>query len=220
MLAIGDIHGNDARLASLWKKIAFDPAEDVLVFLGDYVDRGDGIRQCLAFVMDLEARYDSVICLRGNHEQMMLDCHRGDLDYGMWGMNGGGVTDRELRRWDEEEPGAYARVLDFAERCKLYHRVTVDDTTYIFAHAGIDPTRPLSAQRSEDLLWIREAFYRHYVGRDIIIVGHTPTPFLKTGCTTPLFLRNNICMVDTGAYLKGGAISCVDVLTKTYWQSE
>lgn len=220
LLAIGDLHGNYARFSSLWKKIAFDPAEDFLIFLGDYVDRGAGVRQCLAFVMDLEARYDNVLCLRGNHEQMMLDCCRGDMDYRMWGANGGDITDRELSRWDAQEAGAYARVLAFAERCRLCHRMKVGDTTYIFAHAGLDPDLPLSAQTSDELLWIREKFYRYYAGWDIVVVGHTPTPFLKNGCTTPLFLKNNIFMVDTGSYLKDGAISCVDVLTKTYWQSD
>ncbi|BEU86869.1 metallophosphoesterase family protein [Selenomonas sp. TAMA-11512] len=220
LLAVGDLHGNFTRFASLWRKIAFDPAEDVLVFLGDYIDRCHGVRKCLEFVMELDASYENVICLRGNHEQLMLDYHRGVDDHDMWMMNGGDITDAELRAWEREETGAYRRVLDFAERCRLFHRVEVGRETYIFCHAGLDPRLPFAEQTDRELLWIRNEFYSNYTGRETVVVGHTPVPYLIKGRTTPIFLKNNIILVDTGSYLREGRISCVDVLTKEYWQSD
>ena len=41
ILDIGDIHGEYDKLVDLYdNKIKFNPPDDLLVFLGDYVDRG------------------------------------------------------------------------------------------------------------------------------------------------------------------------------------
>lgn len=40
VLAIGDIHGMYEKLITLLVKIQFNPEEELLVFLGDYIDRG------------------------------------------------------------------------------------------------------------------------------------------------------------------------------------
>jgi serine/threonine protein phosphatase 1 len=64
--AVGDVHGCSALLAGLLAK--FDPALPV-VMVGDYVDRGDDSRGVLAMLMDRPG----TTCLRGNHEQMLID---------------------------------------------------------------------------------------------------------------------------------------------------
>ena len=72
VLAIGDIHGMYEKLIKLMDIIRFDPEEDLLVFLGDYIDRGPDSVPCLQYVYDFQhAHRDSVICLLGNHEVMM-----------------------------------------------------------------------------------------------------------------------------------------------------
>ena len=53
VLAIGDIHGNYRKLLSLWKKVEFNPSEDFLVFLGDYIDRGQSSIRVLNFIRKL-----------------------------------------------------------------------------------------------------------------------------------------------------------------------
>ena len=40
ILAVGDIHGMYDKLIALMKKVKFDPEDDLLIFLGDYIDRG------------------------------------------------------------------------------------------------------------------------------------------------------------------------------------
>ena len=47
VLAVGDIHSMYEKLIMLMEKIQFDPEEDLLVFLGDYIDRGPDSIQCL-----------------------------------------------------------------------------------------------------------------------------------------------------------------------------
>lgn len=52
------------------------------------------------------------------------------------------------------------------------------------------------------------------------MVGHTPIQKIKKGTKSvkPLLLPNRIIMCDTGAYMNGGKLSCVDVLSKKVWQ--
>src|SRR5215510_4968439 len=71
---VGDIHGRCAQLHGLLDMLPRDPATDTLIFLGDLVDRGPDIPGCVAHVRELcLANPERVICLRGNHEQMLLD---------------------------------------------------------------------------------------------------------------------------------------------------
>ena len=72
ILAVGDVHGHMEKLYTLWKKIAFDDNKDMLIFLGDYIDRGAAPVEVLRFVRTQVERYENVHALCGNHEAMML----------------------------------------------------------------------------------------------------------------------------------------------------
>lgn len=133
---------------------------------------------------------------------------RGHFD--VWLMNGGKVTRKQFAALPREESAALAA---FVRARPLCHRVQHGDERIRFVHAGVHPTR--TEQRAQDLLWIREEFFHHYRGRELVVVGHTPTQGLGDGRdlrrNVPLFLPNNIVACDTGSYLPGGRISCVDV---------
>ena len=74
VMAVGDVHGEYEKLKKLMRRIKFDPAQDILIFLGDLIDRGPESLQCFDYVMHLQKQYpDSVIYLMGNHEREMLD---------------------------------------------------------------------------------------------------------------------------------------------------
>ena len=67
----GDIHGDVDTLYALWDRVGLDDVIDKykLVFLGDYVDRGENQLEALILVLALKAyRPDEVVVLRGNHE--------------------------------------------------------------------------------------------------------------------------------------------------------
>lgn len=217
VLAVGDIHGNFQRLMTLWPKIAFDPAQDFLIFLGDYIDRGDENLHVMEWVMQ-QAKGAHVIALRGNHEQMMLDYFR-EKDFG-WRINGGEKTYRELRERETWDAEIRTRWLRFAEAMPCSYRLQLPDQEIWFAHAGVLPGTAFEQQVPDDLLWIRRAFYKNYDGLATVVVGHTPVPLIKPGCTEPLFLSNHVIMTDTGSFLPDGRISCVDVLTWKFWQSD
>src|SRR5215831_13695104 len=71
---IGDIHGRCAQLHNLLDLLPRDDSVDTLVFLGDLIDRGPDVPGCVEHVLSLcAANPERVLCLRGNHEQMLLD---------------------------------------------------------------------------------------------------------------------------------------------------
>ena len=216
ILAVGDIHGHMEKLRSLWKKIAFDDKEDMLVFLGDYIDRGAAPIEVLRFVRMQVEQNENVHALCGNHEAMMLGYLK---EYGLgrtllghwnvWLMNGGKVTKAQLAALPTEEREA---LIGFVKARPLYFRMQHGGQSILFVHAGVHPTR--KKQISSDLLWIRDEFFELYRGAELVVVGHTPTQAIggrDMSRNVPLFLPNNIIACDTGSFLPGGRISCVDV---------
>src|SRR4051812_211242 len=76
VLAIGDIHGCINPLNDLLKWVAPTP-DDLVIALGDYVDRGPDTRGVLDRLIELKRSGMKLICLRGNHEVMMVEAFRG-----------------------------------------------------------------------------------------------------------------------------------------------
>src|SRR5664280_3630490 len=72
IFAIGDIHGCMGKLRTLIQNINADPENDIIVFIGDYIDRGSAAREVVDYVIGLTAEYKNVVCLLGNHEYMFL----------------------------------------------------------------------------------------------------------------------------------------------------
>ena len=93
VLVIGDIHGHYTRFKSLYAKLNVTD-DDLVIFLGDYIDRGSENLLMIRWIMR-ESQNDNIIALRGNHEQMMIDCIReGDIN---WIFNGGNETAKEIK---------------------------------------------------------------------------------------------------------------------------
>lgn len=205
----------------------------LLVFLGDYIDRGPQSLECLDYVMALAVKFpERVVPLLGNHEAMCLNYYRYErqrrsymmdgLDRQMvmvWLDNGGTDTHRQFKKLKRPE---LQKRLRWMRMLPNHYQAG----SYYFCHAGIQPFILLDKQKEGDLIWMRESFYDLYDGRyGTIVVGHIPVQELsqkywKDGQLplTPQFLENKIIMCDTGSFLDGGKLSCVDVLTGRYWQ--
>lgn len=67
---IGDIHGCLVMLNRLMDKIAWRPDKDRLIFLGDYIDRGENPKGVVDYILALKRCSSKVECLMGNHESM------------------------------------------------------------------------------------------------------------------------------------------------------
>ena len=220
VLAIGDMHGKFTRLLNLIHKVNFDPEQDFLILLGDYIDRGDENMRCLRWAIEMSEK-KNVIALRGNHEQMMLYYYLlGGSEGSIWLPNGGSQTKRELDIWLQREPGALKICLDFIDKRPLYHRMVIKGKEYIFVHAGLKPGVSLDKQTEESLLWIRTEFYNNYTGSAYVVCGHSPTPYLMPDRYYPIRLQNHITIIDTGSFLPRGKVSCLDVISDQIWQSD
>jgi serine/threonine protein phosphatase 1 len=218
--AIGDIHGRYDLLAGLLRGVVADAAgraggrRPVLVFCGDYVDRGPASADVMAALAWLRTRRDYELhLLIGNHEQALLRYLADPEDGRPWLGFGGAET---LRSYGIEPPDLVADPADqYAARDRLLEAmpashllllqsletlVTIGD--YAFCHAGIRPGRKLADQSIDDLLWIREPFLGSSKPFEKIIVhGHSwdgPDPVV----------RSNRIGIDTGAY-ETGVLTCL-----------
>jgi serine/threonine protein phosphatase 1 len=75
---IGDIHGRHDLLQQLQIKIFHDAksfnGQIVIVYLGDFIDRGPHSKEVIDFLLANEKSGVEYVYLRGNHEQVLLDC--------------------------------------------------------------------------------------------------------------------------------------------------
>ncbi len=203
LFAIGDIHGCPDELAAMLRAIKPE-ANDTVVFVGDYVDRGPSSREVIQQVLELSKSGPEVIALKGNHEDMMLSFLGLDGHYGeSFLFNGGaitldsyGVRESEVERAIERIPEEH---LNFLRGLALsYWR-----PPYFFVHAGILPHRQLMEQDPEDMLWIRQEFIFHPHRADAIVVfGHTPMRDVLIDLPYKIG-------IDTGL-VYGAKLTCVD----------
>ena len=195
ILAIGDIHGSLEKLQLLMATIDWDPAEDTLLFIGDYVDRGPDSAGVIDHILGLMEWSDNIICLRGNHEQLFLDFLEG-RNVDTFIHNGGYHT---IQSYGGEDAGIPEDHYAFLDSLPLYW----ETEDYIFVHAGLRDGLALRDQDPRDLLWIREEFIRSdYDHGKRVVYGHTPT-------REPLVMANKIG-IDTGA-VYGGRLTCLEI---------
>ncbi|MEW5910509.1 MAG: metallophosphoesterase, partial [Thermodesulfobacteriota bacterium] len=66
IFAVGDIHGCFDKLHDLVEKISINPEKDLLLFIGDYVDRGEKSVEVVEFLIGLKKRVKNIVFLKGN----------------------------------------------------------------------------------------------------------------------------------------------------------
>ena len=205
IIAIGDIHGHAKALATLTELVRPNH-NDVLVTLGDYVDRGPDTKGVLDQLIELQQRCQ-FIPLMGNHEEMMLGAREGRSDFAFWMKFGGDAA------LDCYGPGRATTNIprehwEFLRELPLYY----ETDGHFFCHANYAPNQPWSQQSAQVLLWLDlgDLPARHYSGKTAI-VGHTPQ---KGGKLLDLgYLK----CIDTGCG-HGGLLTALDVTTGRIWQ--
>jgi serine/threonine protein phosphatase 1 len=204
IFAVGDIHGSGLKLNNLLTKLDWRPEnQEILVFLGDYIDRGPDSFGVVETIIGLKSRYpNEVVLLKGNHEQMFLNFITGYEDI-ILNANGVSFT---VSSYDENQPFPVSHYL-FYKSLELYY----ETANHIFVHAGLRPFVPLENQEELDCLWIREDFLEtDFDFGKTIVFGHTPfrQPYLVPGRRAGL---------DTGAVF-GGPLTCLEVTSgKLYY---
>jgi serine/threonine protein phosphatase 1 len=202
-LVIGDIHGCSKALRTLLDAVQ-PGADDVLVTLGDYVDRGPDSKGVLNMLIALEKRTQLKPIL-GNHEILFLDALNGRVDPTGWLRVGGAETIASYSpshlelAWDKV---SREHVEFLSERCLKYY----EDEHHIYVHANANAYFRLSDQSDDWLFWTRfEDAYPHISGKKMIC-GHTAQ---KGGL--PNVKPFAICL-DTWVYGQGW-LTCLEVET-------
>ncbi len=211
---IGDLHGRADLLENLLGLIVEDCAErgtakPHLVFVGDYIDRGDNSGKVLTRLMQLHDEAEGrVLCLLGNHERMMLDFIDTPNKGPRWLRNGGLQTVLSLGLggvladgMSEDELVALARDLhralpDGVEDWLRSLPLSWNSGSVWVVHAGADPYVPMEEQSARTLLWGHRDFDLH-PRRDgqWVVHGHTVVE-------VPVAQGGRIS-IDTGAIYTG-----------------
>ena len=215
LYVVGDVHGYLDSLERLHRLILRDAAEcqatrRVVVYLGDYIDRGPDSKGVVETLIDQPLDGFEHVCLKGNHEAAMLeffDDERPGLD---WLRFGGAET---LASYGVEPPRRIRGLPDtrkqlaehmppehlaFYRGLGLYHV----EGDFFCVHAGVRPGVELDRQSDTDLLWIREPFLSSDAAFGKIVVhGHTIDKRPQ--------VRDNRIGVDTGVYRYGRLTAAV-----------
>jgi serine/threonine protein phosphatase 1 len=171
LIAIGDVHGCALTLDALIRSLDIQ-ADDHLVFIGDYIDRGPDSKGVIDRLFALREKHTCTF-LRGNHEELMLG-YLDDGEYDLWAINGGVAT---LESYGAVGNGSVIpdEHVEFIRETKMY----LETDEFFFVHAGLKPgltiVENLEAGDEKVFLWERG----HLKATDLpwektVVCGHTP----------------------------------------------
>ena len=221
VFAVGDIHGCKDLLDIIHRKIIDasknKEGEKLLIYLGDYIDRGPNIKDTIQTLIDFNPIDFKKIFLLGNHEQMLLEfiSESKNSPY-VWIANGGLETlnsyahdlsnyidDTMHLSFDKKIRNEFIKLIPLSHM-DFFNQLILNYTweDYFFVHAGINPDISLEMQEKETMLWTRE---KHFFNptmeyEKIIVHGHTPREKIEK-----LPCRINL---DTGSFYSG-KLSCL-----------
>ncbi|MCR8641667.1 serine/threonine protein phosphatase [Paenibacillus sp. N1-5-1-14] len=222
-LVISDIHGCYEEFKELLESVEYRPIEDELILLGDYCDRGFMSKEVVEYVMTLCLEGD-VKCLRGNHDQMLLNALDNINDASF--LRNGGITTiesycgsdwfdpvmrYEFDRYCEGKDymlANYQTHIDFLRTLPFYY----ENDAFIFVHAGLNPEYGLNwkNQSERDFIWIRDPFYKYPTKVDkTVVFGHTPTKNFHD--SNDVWYGDGIIGVDGGCCF-GRQLNCLEII--------
>jgi serine/threonine protein phosphatase 1 len=211
-IVVGDIHGCYEELKELIidleEKQEYNKDTDRLIFLGDYIDRGEDSYKVIQYIKELQKNNSNVIALMGNHEKMCIDFMTRNEDN--WLNNGYYTT---LKSYGSYQ--ALSKDVEWMQSLPMYY----EDEHCIYVHAGMNPRKPLSQNTWYELLWQRESFiYDFHKFYKKVIFGHTPSQLLLKKDKPYQTTGGNIG-IDTGCVFGGNLTALVLVdgeVTKFY----
>lgn len=149
---VGDIHGCLLELIKALQKVDFDYKEDVLISVGDLVDRGPYSAEVLHLCMFTIKHFYMV---QGNHDNRLLRHLKGNKVKITHGLE---ETIKSLDKFPIEK----AVYRDWLEKQPYIIKFNESDSFSSYAvHAGINPTFSMDKQKKEDCL-----YSRYFGGKD------------------------------------------------------
>lgn len=203
-LVMGDIHGCRRALGTMLDLVA-PGADDLIVTLGDYVDRGPDSKGVIELLLGLKKSH-RLVHLRGNHEIQMIRAleTRRDRERFLSDLCGGQDT---LHSYGGSFDGVPEEHWEFMRSAELYHELE----DHILVHAGLEAERAIAEQDRETFYYHRFHGQQRHCSGKVIVCGHTIQGDLPTD------LGYAICL-DTCAY-GGGWLSALDLDSGRIWQT-
>jgi|AntRauTorckE5430_2_1112549.scaffolds.fasta_scaffold00022_18 serine/threonine protein phosphatase 1 len=177
---ISDIHGCLKTFRALLDELKLD-RNDELFLLGDYIDRGPDSQGVIDLIWKLTEDGYNVKCLRGNHEEMLLEAARGEHDFYQW---------KPASR-DHDKVTAWMTTLPFY----------FETPGYILVHAGLNFHHHYPLKDTREMLYIRyfyDTIDYQWLGDRIIVHGHTPARMLEVKKDIQDMNTNQYACIDSG----------------------
>lgn len=226
ILITTDNHGILKAVKQTFERCEFNPNEDLLINLGDVVDRGAESAELVQFYIDLsEECLFKPLFIKGNHDDY---CHKwlksGEISM-EWLMNGGTETIDSYIRTGYLDSESHLNF--FNEMFDFY----IDTKNRGYVHAGFTSHSGLGDDNPNTYYWDRTLWelamndkteqltkeLKMFEAHKEIFIGHTPT--LNWGETEPMN-KHNIWNLDTGAGYAKGRLTIMDANSKEIWQSD
>ncbi len=242
--AVGDIHGDVAALERTLAKLPPLDDKDTMIFMGDYVDRGDKSAQVVEFVRTVMPKRfpGKLVCLRGNHEdgwlrvasggwpEFVIPVANGCLatlrSYRNQGCIDGEIPSREELQTMQNGLFLPDDVVNWMNTLPYWY----EDEHAIYVHAGLVEKdgkwlHPSETENPTQLLWVRTMrFFQGYRGKRVVC-GHTATENLppELSSFTPedpldMWVGENVVVIDTGCG-KGGFLTVLELPAMKVYES-
>ena len=239
-IAIGDIHGNLAALDDLLGQLKREVGPgDVMVFLGDYIDRGPDTKGCIDRILALQHEMPGAVeCLCGNHDDWLLRTLRGSRQH-TWLL----ATDafKTIESYSVEaarvvrEAASKAGAALYGDNCPLPYEVFFDTVPAehiqffeslrpyyqspdcVCTHGGLDPgVASVHEQSRYDLIWGGDGFPDSYDGPETVVYGHRNNAILNAeGWPLPKIVGRTLG-IDT---ISHGVLTAVRLPDRRVFQS-
>ncbi|WP_372369644.1 metallophosphoesterase family protein [Candidatus Uabimicrobium sp. HlEnr_7] len=224
---ISDIHGYANLLYDLVETLKKTiQKEDTIVFLGDYINRGTNSKGVVDIVLQLKNEYN-VVCLKGNHEQWMLQSFQEGNNSWIMGMDGFSTVASYSPEFADELRAVFKKLgpkiflqkdiiipyyqtffkeimpqqhLNFFLNLKGYY----ESEGLLCVHAGINQDRPLEEQQEQDLLWsLPQDLLHTWRGEQTIVMGHQGTHEVYKSMWGKPIITEKVILLDTSCYNTG-----------------
>lgn len=228
-LVIGDIHGGLKALIQVLQKAAIQP-DDIIIFLGDYVDGWSESPGVLDFLIALSEQQNCIF-IKGNHDELLLDWlenRHENLNEKVWFKHGGKATVDAYSTISDDKKKQH---IAFLKSLQNYY---LDAENRLFIHAGFTNMNGVLQEFFPKLMYWDRTLWEVALCLDEkidksspiypkrlkiyseIFIGHTPVS--KTKIVAPL-CKNSVWNLDTGAGFSG-VLTIMDITTKVFWQSD
>jgi serine/threonine protein phosphatase 1 len=208
LFAISDIHGCFRTFYDLVIRKIDLKKSDRLILLGDYIDRGDQIREVVDFIIDLKERGFDLTILKGNHEAMLLDSITDPEMFAIWMMNKGSTTLESFGITDASQ--MEKKYIDFFYSLEYFREIG----NILFVHAGFNDFIDDPFSDFEAMMWESNPLYSNPLLKGkTIIHGHRPK--LVDYVKKLISEKSNVIPIDTGCVYEKepgyGFLSALDI---------